>query len=128
MTKDQNGNGKMLAELRACEIEVWEALAKGDVQADEAALADGFLGVYPDGFAEKSDHVKQLSQGPTVKSYDLSDFRVMSLGPTHAVLAYRAHFLRTDRTVPEVMYVSSIWRRTGESWISVFSQDTPASN
>jgi hypothetical protein len=119
---------KLLEELRFCELKVWDALVCGDRQADEAALDDGFLGVYPDGFAGKGDHVQQLAGGPTVKSYQLSKLRVMSLGGDHAVLSYRAEFLRQGRAEPEAMYVSSIWRRAEQGWINVFSQDTPATD
>ena len=113
------------AELRECEEHIWEALVSGDQRADDEALAESFLGVYSDGFSGKSDHVRQLTDGPTIKSYKLSDLRVRKLGNDHAVLSYRAAFCRRTRTDPEEMYVSSIWQRAGEGWINIFSQDTP---
>lgn len=116
----------LLEELLSCETRVWDALVIGDRQADAAALDDSFLGVYPDGFAAKADHVQQLAQGPTVKSYKLSRQRAVALGEDYAVLCYRAEFVRQDSADAEAMYVSSIWRRSEEGWINVFSQDTPA--
>ena len=118
----------LLQELEVCETAVWDALVRGDMKTDEAALDDGFLGVYSDGFAEKMDHVQQLADGPTITSYQLSDLRVLSLGNDHAVLSYRAEFLRSQKTESEAMYVSSIWRRSETGWINVFSQDTPATD
>ena len=53
MSNKENWDDELLEELRLCEIEVWEALVRGDRQADDAALDDDFLGVYPDGFSEK---------------------------------------------------------------------------
>ena len=126
MNSEQESDDKLLIELRLCETRVWEALVCGDRQADEAALDDGFLGVYSDGFAGKADHVQQLAHGPTMKSFELSDQRVMPLGDDHAVLSYRAEFQRMNCTEPEAMYVSSIWRRSKQGWINIFSQDTPA--
>ncbi len=126
MSIERYGNVELLAELELCETNVWEALVQGNMQADDKALHEEFLGVYSDGFAGKTEHVQQLAGGPTVESYELSDLRVLSLGADHAVLSYRADFLRKKLTVPEVMYVSSIWRRQIECWINVFSQDTPA--
>ena len=123
MVRDSN---QLLLELEACERAVWEALVHGDERADEAALHDDFLGVYPDGFAEKSDHVQQLANGPTIERFELSQCRVLTLGPEHAVLSYRAEFVRVGRRAPEAMYVSSIWRRSTGGWTNVFSQDTPA--
>lgn len=126
-TKDETED-RLLNELTLCECKVWDALVSGDRQADAAALDDGFLGVYPDGFAGKHDHVQQLADGPTIKSYELSAHRVLLLGNDHAVLSYRADFVRQKRRDTEAMYVSSIWRRSDEGWIGVFSQDTPAVN
>lgn len=128
MANEHNGGSEFLEELRLCESDIWEALVRGDRQADHAALDDSFLGVYSDGFANKIDHVQQLVDGPTVVSYELSDLRVLSLGNEHAVLSYRADFLRRKKTEPEAMYVSSIWRRAEQGWVNIFSQDTPATN
>ncbi|MGI3184424.1 DUF4440 domain-containing protein [Nioella aestuarii] len=116
----------LLEELLACESRVWEALVTGDAKADSAALSEDFLGVYPDGFAAKDSHIGQLSDGPTVLRYRLSQMRVMPLGSDHALLAYRAEYTRVGRGESEVMFVSSIWRRDGAGWINIFSQDTPA--
>ena len=118
----------LLPNLTTCETAVWEALVRGDKTADAAALHDGFLGVYSDGFAAKSDHVCQLDDGPTVQSFALSGCRVLPLGKDHAVLSYKAEFVRTGRDQAEAMYVSSIWQRTEKGWVNVFSQDTPASD
>jgi hypothetical protein len=123
-----------LAELLACECRVWDALVSGDQQADAAALADAFLGVYPDGFAGKADHLRQLENGPTLRRYDLTKARAMPLGSAHAVLSYRADFVRLGHSeaeampeaMPEAMYVSSIWQRKKPGWVNIFSQDTPA--
>ncbi len=116
----------LLDELLACETRVWEALVTGDAGADAAALSVDFLGVYPDGFAAKESHTGQLSDGPTVLRYHLSEAQVKPLGPDHALLAYRAAYTRVGHENSEEMFVSSIWRRKGAGWINVFSQDTPA--
>lgn len=105
---------------------VWDALRSGDVRADQAALAPDFLGVYPDGFAGRDDHVAQLARGPTIQDYDLADLHARTLGPDFALLSYRATFRRIAGDMSEVMYVSSIWRRDGEAWMNIFSQDTVA--
>jgi len=116
----------LLAELVACETRVWQALVAGDAGADRAALAPGFLGVYPDGFSGREAHVAQLLRGPTVARFTLSEAQAMPLGEAHGLLAYRADYRRTGRMVDEAMYVSSVWRRAGAGWVNVFSQDTPA--
>ncbi|MDT8343860.1 MAG: nuclear transport factor 2 family protein [Thermohalobaculum sp.] len=107
------------------ETGVWEALAAGDGARDGAALAPDFLGVYPDGFATRDEHVAQLDGGPTVASFALSAARLIALGADHALLCYCATFTRAGGAASERMLVSSVWRRTTEGWRNVFSQDTP---
>ena len=115
----------LIEEILTCERRVWDALVAGNAQADSDALDGAFLGVYPDGFAGKSAHVGQLSDGPTVRRYEITDARMMRLGADHVLLAYKADYTRISANKPEEMLVSSIWRRSGGGWTNVFSQDTP---
>jgi len=113
-----------LALFLSLETRVWQALADGDAAADGALLAPDFLGVYATGFAGPAEHVAQLSGGPTVAAFALSDARLLPLGPDRALLAYRADYSRAGADRPEAMYVSSIWEARGDGWRNVFSQDT----
>ena len=112
--------------LQKCEATVWDALVDGNAEVDSAALHNDFIGVYSDGFASKADHVQQLVNGPTIERYALSEFRLKTLGDDHAILSYRADFLRRGKGQAEAMFVSSVWQRARHRWINVFSQDTPA--
>ena len=105
---------------------VWQALKDGDAAADARLLSDDFLGVYASGFADRSDHAGQLSNGPTVSWYELTDPRLMRLAEGVVALSYRATFQRVARSAsdPESMYVTSIWRKERGTWANVFSQDT----
>src|SRR5690606_35782052 len=47
------------------ESRVWDALARGDADADRELLAEDFVGVYPTGFATRAEHVGELADGPT---------------------------------------------------------------
>ncbi len=110
------------------EAEVWDALRRGDAEADAVLLADDFLGVYPSGFADRSDHAGQLANGPTVAEFELREPRLMVLSDNDVLLSYRAdwHRLGTgERGSRESMYVSSLWSRRSGRWVNVFSQDTP---
>ncbi len=114
-----------LAALIALETSVWDALLQGDASGDADLLASDFLGVYPTGFADRSDHAGQLSEGPTVAAYAILDARSVQLSADHALLAYRAEYRRPGADAAEEMYVSSVWSRRDGRWINVFSQDTP---
>jgi hypothetical protein len=113
--------------LLQLETAVWWSLVNGDPRADEALLTDDFLGIYPTGFAGRTDHVGQLSAGPTVASFEISDARMLTVDEDAALLAYRASYVRAaEGTEREEMFVSSLWCRRGNEWRNVFSQDTPA--
>lgn len=111
------------------ESQVWGALARGDAAADQVLLSDDFIGVYPTGFADRSDHVGQLDEGSTVADYEIEveTATVRMLTKEHALLSYEARFRRHAGDGVERVYVSSIWSQRGRQWVNVFSQDTPAS-
>lgn len=108
----------------ALETRVWQALVEGDAGADRDLLAPDFLGVYSTGFAGRADHVGQLSGGPTVVRFLLSEARLIELGPARVLLAYRADYLRVGAASGEAMYVSSIWEERDGRWLNTFSQDS----
>lgn len=113
-------------EIVTHERRVWDALVQADKATDEHLLHRNFIGVYPDGFADRDAHTGQLASGPTVSAYTLSQIRTEQLGDDHTLICYRATFTRSGREAFEVMYVSSIWQRSAGGWVNIFSQDTPA--
>ncbi|MEJ2018062.1 MAG: nuclear transport factor 2 family protein [Maritimibacter sp.] len=117
-----------LDEILACERAVWDALMRGDAEADEAALDPEFLGVYATGFSDRADHVSQIAAGPSVARYEIDQPRLMRLSKGVALIAYRARYLRVGSEAWEAMYVSSIWQRGPYGWRNIFSQDTEESD
>ena len=111
--------------LLALEHAVWRALVDGAADTDEQLLSDDFLGVYPTGYAGRSEHVGQLVNGPTVADYELDDARLVVISDDAAILVYLASYRRPGRADREEMYVSSLWCRRGHGWVNTFSQDTP---
>jgi hypothetical protein len=118
-----------LERLVALERSVWQALKEGDAAADARLLSEHFCGVYDTGIADKSAHVAQLRNGPTVSCYELSNPTALVLAEGVVALSYLARWRRASSPVDsalESMYVTSIWRVEGGSWLNVFSQDTNA--
>jgi hypothetical protein len=106
------------------ENQVWNALVAGDGAADGALLSEDFLGVYPSGFANRSQHTGQLANGPTIAAFEISESQVRVVSETAVLLSYRADYRRTEGD-PEVMLISSLWCLRDDRWFNVFSQDTP---
>jgi hypothetical protein len=118
-----------MSEILALERQVWEALVRGDASADAHLLHEDFLGVYSTGFADRGQHAGQLDAGPVVSNFEIHDARLVTFTPDVVLLAYLAVFRRPTAavsTLPERMYVSSVWQRHSEGWLNVFSQDTGA--
>ena len=94
-------------------------------------LSDDFLGVYPSGFSDRAGHVGQLTDGPTVYDYLVTEARMTSLAGDQILLSYRADWRPPldagfDRPGPaRAMYITSIWSHRAGGWINTFSQDTP---
>lgn len=128
MTENDNPDMPDLDGFLALETRVWEALVVGDAVADAALLTPDFLGVYPDGFADRAAHAAQLSDGPSIRRFGLDRARLRPLGPDRALLCYRARYVRAGSEREEEMYVSSLWERRGRGWRNSFSQDTPAAD
>lgn len=109
------------------ERKVWDALCRGDAEADARMLSEDFLGVYPSGFANRSEHAGQLTNGPTVADYDLHEARLMVVSVDDVMLCYRADWHRygSPGGDAESMYISSLWSRRDDGWVNTFSQDSP---
>jgi len=108
------------------ERQVWQALVDGDAGADRLLLADGFLGVYPEGFADRDEHVAQFASEPTVTAFSINGPHWIELGDDAHLLCYEARFRRPGSDELHRMYVSSLWQRVDGRWVNTFSQDTPA--
>jgi len=114
----------------ALERRVWRALADGDIDADANLLDPQFLGVYASGFASRNDHAAQLANGPSVEDFSIHEPRLLPIASDAVMLSYRASFVRPGKVNAgsvQTMYISSLWRRRGATWLNVFSQDTLAS-
>lgn len=89
-----NAGGMNLDAFVELESKVWDALRRGDAEEDTRLLAEDFLGVYPIGFSNRSDHAGQLANGPTVAEFELHDARLMVLSDNDVLLSYRAKWRR----------------------------------
>jgi hypothetical protein len=113
----------------ALERRVWQALADGDSRSDANLLDARFLGVYASGFASRADHAAQLAHGPVVAGFSIHEPRLLTLASDVVMLSYRASFSRPGEAGAgrvHTVYVSSIWTQHDQTWLNVFSQDTPA--
>ncbi|WP_243073809.1 nuclear transport factor 2 family protein [Microbacterium sp. SS28] len=110
------------------ESAVWDALVRGDADADRALLSEDFIGVFPTGFANRADHTDDLADGPSIASYAITDARLIDVSADAALLCYRAEYRQPSKSTAEVMFISSLWVQREGRWWNTFSQDTPAAS
>lgn len=110
------------------ESAVWDALVRGDADADRALLSEDFIGVFPTGFANRDDHTDDLADGPSIASYAITDARLIDVSAAAALLCYRAEYRQPSQSTTEVMFISSLWVQRQARWWNTFSQDTPAAS
>jgi hypothetical protein len=70
------------------ESRVWNALVAGDPEADAAMLTDDFVGVYETGISGKTEHYRQLENGPIVEHYEILEPRIMVISGRSVMLSY----------------------------------------
>jgi hypothetical protein len=112
--------------LVGLETQVWDAICRGDAEADSRLLAEDFVGIYPTGFAGRAAHVATLANGPTVAEYALHETRMIVITERDALLCYRADYRVPGSDATGSMYVSSLWSQRDGEWVNTFSQDTSA--
>ncbi|PCJ05723.1 MAG: DUF4440 domain-containing protein [Rhodobacteraceae bacterium] len=126
MTDAFQSNNRLFAEILTLETQVWQALVEGNPEADGRMLTTDFLGVYPSGFANRAEHCGQLSDGPVMAAFALSQTQLRVISADAVLLSYCAQYRRTGCSDEQVMYISSLWQRDASGWLNSFSQDTPA--
>lgn len=110
------------------EKKVWNCLLIGDAKIDSQLLADDFLGVYTNGFSEKTHHVNALKNGPVISGYEISEARMKALSPDTILISYLANYKCSKSLTSRSVYITSIWQKQLSAWKNIFSQDTMANN
>ena len=114
-------------ELIRLEHDAWTALStSGEAAADfyGEVLADEVLMLLPGPMVidDRAEVVASMN-GPSWKSFALSDERVVPLGPDAAIVAYRAHAERGDMVYDALL--NSTYVRQDGAWRLVLHQQTP---
>ena len=114
--------------LAATEKKLWEAWKNKDTKPFKSWIsADGVI-VGENGVQGKSDILKFVGESDcTVKSYELSDFKVTMLNSGAALLTYKGTADGTcgGTAVPPV-WASTIYVNRGGKWLAFSHQETAA--
>ncbi len=107
------------------ERRTWELYKKRDVKGLAELTAEDYYDIYPDG--EAVDKKRYLADvlATEVKDYALSDFKVIMLNASAAIVVYRAkvHGVVEGREIKSEVAVTSGWARRGGRWLNVFYRE-----
>ena len=114
-------------QIVAKERQELDALKTGDKQAFADLLADDAVFLDPRGTGTKAEVVAHVSDFRLLE-YLMEDIKFVPLSERSGLIAYKltekgsAH----GREFSAKVYASAIWARRGETWLCIFSQETPA--
>jgi RNA polymerase sigma factor (sigma-70 family) len=117
---------KLLDTLVALEKRTWQATKKKDLQTLQKLSTDDFEAILSDGTRLNLKDFQELFPFFQVKSFSMSDTKVVALGPDAAVLIYRskAKTIVLGMTEEEHTWNSSTWVRRNGDWRCAFYQET----
>ncbi len=107
------------------EQRTWELYKKKDVKGLAELTAEDYYDIYPDGEAvDKKRYLADVLE-TEVKDYSLSDFKVIMLNASAAIVVYRAkvHGAVKGREIRSEVAVTSGWARRGGRWLNVFYRE-----
>ena len=123
MTKAQSQ--KMII---ATERKLWEGWKNKDVKPFKAYLSADSVMIGDAGVATKTEGIKELeTMACEVKSYELSDIKVMFLNSDAALMTYKATQDATcgGQAAPPAVWASSAYVKRGGKWFAASHQETP---
>lgn len=115
------------AKLIAQEKVLLDSVVKHDVKAFSALIAPGAGSVDEGGYMPVADFIKIFDQAK-LDSQTPSDIKVLSLGPTAAVVSYTLTQKGTfqGQPVPPMVYATTTWVNRGGKWLAMFHQESTA--
>ena len=111
------------------EKKLWEAWKAKDMKVFKANLSADSVMIGDTGVASKADALKEMeSMTCEVKSYSLSDIKVMFMNNDAALMTYKATQDATcgGQQVPAAIWATSAYVKRGGRWFAASHQETPA--
>ncbi|HKY29526.1 MAG TPA: nuclear transport factor 2 family protein [Pyrinomonadaceae bacterium] len=127
--RPQMTNAQLEQHLATIERKFWEGWAKGDVKPFQEYIAPDAIMVGENGTFDKQWILKAIAAGGCeVRSYDLTDLKLLKMSGDTAVLTYRGTQDATcgGEVAPKTVWISSVFVRRRGKWLAVAHQETAA--
>jgi hypothetical protein len=108
------------------EKQTWALYQSKDVKRLAEMTAEDFYNIYPAGEVVGKKRYLQDVLETEVKEYALSDFKVVMLNESAAIVVYRAKVRAAvkEREIRSQVAVTSGWARRGGRWLNVFYRES----
>lgn len=128
--KPRMSKAQLLKKLSASETALWEGWKNKDAKPFQRYLATEAVGIGEDGIGGKEELVKSLPSMPCdVKSYTLSDWKILMVNASTAVLTYKGAAEGTCGGQPiPATWSSSLWVNRNGRWMVFSHQETNIKN
>lgn len=113
----------------ATEKKLWEAWKAKNIKVFKTYLSADSVMIGVAGVANKTESLKELEGlSCEIKSYELSDIKVVFLNGDAALMTYKATQDGTcgGTAVPSAVWASSAYVKRGGKWFAASHQETPA--
>ena len=113
----------------ATEKKLWEAWKAKNIKVFNTYLSADSVMIGDAGVANKTESLKELEGlSCEIKSYDLSDIKVVFLNGDAALMTYKATQDGTcgGTAIPSAVWASSAYVKRGGKWFAASHQETPA--
>lgn len=112
----------------ATEKKLWEAWKNQNIKPFKATLSADSIAIGDSGVANRAEALKALEVPCEVKSYELSELKVLFLNSSAALLTYKSTQDATcgGQQVPATVWSSSAYVLRGGKWLAASHQETPA--
>lgn len=109
------------------ETALWNAFKNKDMAPFETLVSADAVVVDTGGVMAKTNLPEGMKMCD-IKSFTLSDWKLTKFSATSALLVYKGVQEGTcgGAPVPATVWVSSLWMKRKDAWVTVFHQETPA--
>jgi hypothetical protein len=118
-------SGSMQEIILSNEQKELDSLKTGNLELFASLLAEDAIFLDDHGPAGKAEVVKNVGQF-RILDYSIDDVRFLALSTNSGLIAYKLTAKGTSygKEFSEQVYVSAVWAKQGNKWVSRFSQET----
>jgi ketosteroid isomerase-like protein len=117
---EKSAEGPSDGDIQDLEKAVWEAYKKKDADAFAKSFAPNYQGVYAEGTESVKEELADMKKSE-IKSYSLSDVKVVRPTRTSALITYKVDLSGSydGKDMSGSYNTASLWVKRGDKWLGI---------